>query len=806
MVCAQLLQKAFTTAPQLFTTRKPRRVHKKKAPNSRVVASCTDAQRLSPSSHLRALHEADEIGELERSYPYHALQRVSPAAGSEVCLLRRADQHDIYVRIFLAIEQSDQAIELRQLSKRFHCYALAKLHPKGKSIDPIVERIKDAIPKDDGIRQKVYNILWTGRKWATIVGLLDSVVAAANISFGVPSLLGVLCILGPPSTWERANEESLRAALTNLALTTDLCEQAGKRTEFTSTTIARILNDQSFTAPESSLDFVSDPLFPRAEASQLNSQASPMARLGRQALRLAAATKGDSTRRPTAENPGTLSSRPQDKDLLILLCFLADSKVSTDMLHRGGTPRKRWTEDGGIGDTSALHDITLQPLLSDLSALKEAMNGLQRRSAVSVDMGGTYTLRPDIKATVLEELPSADYPFWRRQALIIAYRAVPWKYLETMEPHLREILTPHVMHTLTAVQEQDGYESLSGRDRIDIVLTLIEASRFSGMQWKRLAVSQAKATMLNLQDQYADSCIAQRESLLQRLAGSVKSATSVPEHRQDLTHGVANKRMYAAVGSTVHQRALDLFQNEELSSAMAALKEWQPTEPKSLAEEVVLFRMNFLRGKILRFQGKFQDSLECLSKSQSATELLRDLHFDEEAGDLVVEIADTMRELDDPIRAEELLTAQLGRQHHTPATRALLGVSLAESLFAQQKFLEADRLCCDVESQRLSKMARLRLCITTAKLRHVNFDWEGAFTWWTRALVAINKFPPTSGHATRMLYVSLCDVLKHQGQKELEQASRAEVVKLEAVSKHAEATHWIAGLRHWRTYLESQGL
>lgn len=38
---------------------------------------------------------------------------------------------------------------------------------------------------------------------------------------------------------------------------------------------------------------------------------------------------------------------------------------------------------------------------------------------------------------------------------------------------------------------------------------------------------------------------------------------------------------------------------------MAALKEWQPTEPTSLAEEVVLFRMDFLRGKILRFQGKF---------------------------------------------------------------------------------------------------------------------------------------------------------------------------------------------------------
>lgn len=377
--------------------------------------------------------------------------------------------------------------------------------------------------------------------------------------------------------------------------------------------------------------------------------------------------------------------------------------------------------------------------------------------------------------------------------------------MEFREPHLRESLTPHIMHTLTAVRDHDGYESLSARERIDVVLTLIEASRFSGMQWKRLAVSQAKAAMCDLHDQYADSRIAQRESLLQRLAGSVRPAIPVPNLRQDPTDGAADKRMHSAIGSTVHQRALDLFQNEELSSSMVTLNEWQPTEPASPAEEVVLFRMNLLRGKILRFKGKFQDSLECLNKSRCATELLRDLHFDEEAGDLMVEIADTMRELDDPSRAEELLTAQLERPYHTPATRALLCISLAESLFAQQKFPEANRLCFNVESQRLSKMARLRQCITAAKLRHVRSDWEGAFAWWTKALVAINKFPPTSGHATRMIYVSLRDVLQHQGQKELEGASRAEVAKLEALSKYAEATHWIAGLRHWRIYLESRG-
>ncbi|EFQ36734.1 uncharacterized protein GLRG_11841 [Colletotrichum graminicola M1.001] len=316
-----------------------------------------------------------------------------------------------------------------------------------------------------------------------------------------------------------------------------------------------------------------------------------------------------------------------------------------------------------------------------MSTLNDAMCELWRLSAVSTDVEGTYTLHPDVKATVLEKLPSASYPFWRLQALITAYRAVPWKYLEVVEPHLGATLTTHVAHTLTAVREHDGYESLSMSDRVDIVLTLIKASQFPGMEWKRLAVSQAKATMCGLQDQ-----------------------------------------------------ALDLFQNEDLSSAMDTLKEWRLTKPASSTKEAVLFRMNLLRGKILRFQGKFQDSLECLSKSRCAAEQLGELHFDEDATDLVVEVADTVIELNDPIRAEQLLKEQLERQYYTPAARALLSLSLAESLFAQQRFLEADRLCRDVESQQLSKMARLRLCITAATLR---------------------------GHATRIIYVSLCNVLKH---------------------------------------------
>ena len=101
-------------------------------------------------------------------------------------------------------------------------------------------------------------------------------------------------------------------------------------------------------------------------------------------------------------------------------------------------------------------------------------------------------------------------------------------------------------------------------------------------------------------------------------------------------------------------------------------------------------------------------------------------------------------------------------------------------------------------------MGKLRLYITLAKLRHLESDWERAFEHWTQALVALNKFPPTSGLTTRVVYLSICDILHRQGRYELELKSRVDVAGLERLSQGSEAKHWIAGLRHWLAFLGSR--
>jgi tetratricopeptide (TPR) repeat protein len=367
---------------------------------------------------------------------------------------------------------------------------------------------------------------------------------------------------------------------------------------------------------------------------------------------------------------------------------------------------------------------------------------------------------------------------------------------------LKEPIVIHLKHTLQEVRDHEGFENMPKDMRDDLALTLAEASRFQKVEWKKLAVALAKEVAYGVNSTYVRYCIAARESLLCRITGNYTQAV----HVIDTTLDRFQRRfdidvmVHVAAGYLHVQRAMNYFQNEQLAMSLKALDAWQPLQDTP-AEKAVVFHITILRGRILRFQGKFHESFACL-KGYTVGQF-DDLFFDDELCDLACEVADTLRELDDPERGEQLLRRQLAHQEQA-LSKPLLRLSLAESLFAQGKFAEAEALCSDVKSQRLSKMENLRLCITLAKLRHIEGDWGEAFEWWTKALVAMSKFPPTSGLATRTIYFSICDVLRRQGFQELELNSRKEVAILERVSANSEAKHWIPGFRHWLILLRSK--
>jgi hypothetical protein len=72
-------------------------------------------------------------------------------------------------------------------------------------------------------------------------------------------------------------------------------------------------------------------------------------------------------------------------------------------------------------------------------------------------------------------------------------------------------------------------------------------------------------------------------------------------------------------------------------------------------------------------------------------------------------------------------------------------------------------------------------------------------------MVAISKFPIESGGATRIIMMSICDILGRDSREDRQQLLRQSVKELTSLDKMARpggVSHWIAGLQHWAEYLE----
>ena len=127
--------------------------------------------------------------------------------------------------------------------------------------------------------------------------------------------------------------------------------------------------------------------------------------------------------------PNTTSD---SKLLLILVCMLASSPFSLRLLFRGATPRKRWTEQGHIGESTCIGlAIELKGFLLSMSRLHRAVDELECALVVVKTDDDRYILDLATQARILNVMSPKLRQFWAEQALVITYRAIPWKYLES---------------------------------------------------------------------------------------------------------------------------------------------------------------------------------------------------------------------------------------------------------------------------------------------------------------------------------------------------------------------------------------
>ncbi|KAF4471402.1 hypothetical protein FALBO_1686 [Fusarium albosuccineum] len=506
------------------------------------------------------------------------------------------------------------------------------------------------------------------------------------------------------------------------------------------------------------------------------------------------------------------SARSEDASILLVLVafFSPCDKIPLDLLVRGSTPRKRWTTDGTIETVDAIQ-IGLVPELIELLAntpkLGNAFDELCQSSALLKHPDGTYHLNEDMSARIHRSLSPESLSFWRQQALIVVYRAVPWKYIEFPDAVVKLFL-PHLQHVTEAFQ--DCFDELPTETRTDFMLTLIEASRFPGMAWKYFAVGQAELAAGRLKNTHLRLCIGQSKALLGRLSGNMDEAVNSLQGLASEDPATAiNQRTRSEIGVAILQRCLNYIQVADLATAQKLLEEWNPLgENPCPLEEVVCFRKYSLLGRISRYQGEFSDSLKHLETAQRATQQQSDIIFDEDLRDLTCDLADALRELDDPVTGEGLLRAEMVRRTARPdplSGKSLLELALSEALFAQERFEEAEQICLDIQTRpSLLKYERLRLHIILAKLRHMKSDMESALSCWSEAMQALQKFPLVNGRVNRIISTSMADVLDAQGHNWLTRESPRRA-SLSELAKPQGVPFWIAGFRHWADYLQSRG-
>ncbi|GJC80348.1 hypothetical protein ColLi_03186 [Colletotrichum liriopes] len=506
--------------------------------------------------------------------------------------------HDLAVRAY-QIKQNSAAIG------RIACYMLARYHTKNTRIDPIVTQINTQLGcNGENVRKEVNNMLYKGHIWGEIVDTLVGIVNSSGTIASTSDFIGLVAILSPPSSWERARRDQRRAALRVLYEKKAIHHDAQEATKAFSFVTKHIAGSQFVDESPSTLCQKTREVM-HSNTTALN-RALPM-----RFLKEPATIVGPYASDPIGHQP------PDDADLLLVLAsFLAPGKeIPLDLFIRGAGARTRWGSDGKPTESRSLVDAELSSVLADRLKLENAFKMLCSIGTIKKTNSDTFSVSTDVSEAILISLDNDQRQFWKQQALIVTYRALTWKYLEPSIPHPKP-LQAHVEFVLKT--HQDVVKHLPSRTILDLVLTLTEASRLRGMAWKRFVLDAARKLISGLNDPYAVAWLGVNESLFERLSGNTQEAIHILTPLNE-GHPEDDARMHSARGFAAIQASLNSIQVEELPAATAVLEKWQPRRQLSVMDYVVLYRKHFLLAKILRNQGHFEKALDRLKESQDIT-------------------------------------------------------------------------------------------------------------------------------------------------------------------------------------------
>ncbi|KAL8646466.1 MAG: hypothetical protein Q9210_006126 [Variospora velana] len=514
--------------------------------------------------------------------------------------------------------------------------------------------------------------------------------------------------------------------------------------------------------------------------------------------------------------------------LLLLFCFLDASNISETMLDRACSPQKRWNR---IGEMSELAPIdaglnnNLIALIKDEVAFDDAIEKLLSFSLIHLDndVNGlrNFSVHPLIQHCASQRVPLWLQDQWRLQAILVVCHAFPRnKYLEPLYGDLGRSRLPHVVRILKEYDQLAERQTYPASVKDQLSSMLLATSRFSSTSWKRGAINRVKQLLQDSSDAYLKVCLAQRESSLLRMLGEGASSdktleefvhsTILPGYDQSLE---GDARWNAQRGELILSFAENLIANDALTVARRELLQWKPIDPRSSSsmERIVLRGRNIILGKILKFQGHFQEAVEVLDAVLQESKIDS---FYEGTGwrrVLLCNLGDLYCELQRPADAQLLLEPEFRQMVDSSSQNISSGrriqLTLAESYVRSGMYEKAEEILTSLaklygtidDPDSLAKSGIFRVWASLARIAHVRCCWDEALFNWNKACSALQSLGrPNHSHSGLVQY-AIAHALSKLGKI---QESSDVVAKARYLLSSDGRMYWIVGFdSYWRDYI-----
>lgn len=330
------------------------------------------------------------------------------------------------------------------------------------------------------------------------------------------------------------------------------------------------------------------------------------------------------------------------------------------------------------------------------------------------------------------------------------------------------LLIPILRRALSNLLEcnLDGLERRTLELAIDACLS---ASNFGDKCWKTVAVAYAERMADQLGFAVVKGRVQLRKATIERLYPS-----GARPNLQEIKITRANNRSNADFGKLILLQArLKIERRKSPKEINTTLDQFYAFNPISDIERSVQLDINFLRAKLLRYDGRFGPAREALVDFMQAVRY--------RASNLItVHYYETLCEAGDPSNAivaleheyGELLKKENGQAGNGRRLRlALAGAYLMKVLLdrsVDNDFLEkAESLFKSVQwMAEPSMVTKHNIYVTKASLGMVYLlrsDWEESLKYWDEALNATMGCFPEIGHAEMVIQYAQCEILHRLG-------------------------------------------